>query len=409
MTSTWRKIVVCILLTLIGFNLRSVILAVPPVLPLIQRDLKLSYTETGLLTAVPVLVLAVAAWPSGLLAERIGERRCVSIGLALLGSGALLRALWSSAASLFLFTLLLSLGIVLAQTAVPVLARRWFPAHIGLVVALFSDGLIIGEAVAAGVTVPIMLQFLGRDAWAGTFILWGIPVVVLLVLWLLLAPPAPATVPLRPLVPETSTLPATAKDKTTIPQRARVNALHLGILLGAGSLIYFGMNGWIAPYNQAVHAGGLTPAVLTILNAAQLPASFGVTFFAQKLVGRRWPFIAVGIVCAAAITAWVFTPPVMELLWATLLGGSSALVFTLGIALPPLLARPGEVARLTGLTISLTYAVAFVGPLVGGQLWDLLHVPAVAFVPVAVASVTLIVLGILLPPRSAFGIQRGQV
>jgi len=259
------------------------------------------------------------------------------------------------------------------------------------------------------VTVPIMLQFLGRDAWAGTFILWGVPVIVLLVLWLWLAPPAPPTVSRRPLVPETSALPATAKDNTTIPQRARVNALHLGILLGAGSLIYFGMNAWIASYNQAVHVGGLTPAVLTILNAAQLPSSLAVTFFAQKLAGRRWPFIGAGVICAAAITGWVLTPPVLELFWAALLGGSSALVFTLGIALPPLLAKPEEVARLTGLTISLTYAVAFVGPLVGGQLWDLLHVPAVAFLPVAVASVTLIVLGILLPPRSAFGIQRGQV
>ena len=408
-TSIWRKVIVCVLLTLVGFNLRSVILAVPPVLPLIQHDLKLSYTQTGLLTAVPVLVLAVAAWPSGLLAERIGERRCVSIGLALLGSGALLRLLWHGAASLFLFTLLLSLGIVLAQTAVPVLARRWFPAHIGLVTALFSDGLIIGESVAAGTTVPIMLQFMGRDAWTGTFILWGVPVIVLLVLWLWLAPPAPAIVFRRPLVPETTTTPVTVKDSASVPQPARVNALHLGILLGAGSLIYFGMNAWIASYNQAVHAGGLTSAALTILNAAQLPSSFSVTFFAQQLAGRRWPFIGAGVLCAAAITGWVFTPPVLELLWAALLGGSSALVFTLGIALPPLLAKPKEVARLTGLTISLTYAVAFVGPLVGGQLWDLLHVPAVAFLPVAVASVTLIVLGMLLPPRSAFGIQRSQV
>ena len=78
----------------------------------------------------------------------------------------------------------MSLGIALAQTAVPVLARRWFPAHIGLVAALFSDGLIIGEAVAAGITVPIMVQIWGRDGWTATFILWGIPVIVLLVLWL---------------------------------------------------------------------------------------------------------------------------------------------------------------------------------------------------------------------------------
>ena len=57
---------------IVGFNLRSVILAVPPILPLIQHDLGLSYAATGLLTALPVLALAGVALPSGLLAERIG-------------------------------------------------------------------------------------------------------------------------------------------------------------------------------------------------------------------------------------------------------------------------------------------------------------------------------------------------
>src|SRR6266705_4102057 len=64
-TNTWRTVMVYALITLLGFNLRSVILAVPPVLPLIQRDLGLSYSETGLLTALPVLVLAVGALPAG--------------------------------------------------------------------------------------------------------------------------------------------------------------------------------------------------------------------------------------------------------------------------------------------------------------------------------------------------------
>src|SRR5713101_9703063 len=102
-TVTWHKVIVCALVTLVGFNLRSVILGVPPVLPLIQHDLGLNYTETGFLTALPVLVLACAAWPSGLVAERIGSRACVSIGLALLGGGALLRTLWPIASLLFIF------------------------------------------------------------------------------------------------------------------------------------------------------------------------------------------------------------------------------------------------------------------------------------------------------------------
>jgi CP family cyanate transporter-like MFS transporter len=399
-TTTWRKIIVCVLIILVGFNLRSVILAVPPILPLIQHDLRLNYTAAGFLTALPVLVLAGAAWPSGLLAERIGERACVSIGLALIGGGALLRALWPTASLLFLCTLLMSLGIALAQTAVPALARRWFPTHIGLVAALFSDGLILGEAVAAGITVPLMVQMWGRDAWTATFVLWSVPVVALLVLWLWLAPPIAA----RSSFPARVTAQAAAKNDTSTVQRVRVNALHLGIMLGAGSLIYFGMNGWIASYNLALHHADLTPAALTILNVAQFPSSIGVTFFAQRLVGRRWPFVAAGVVCVIAIAGWIFTPAPLELFWAALLGGSSALVFTLGIALPPILAGPGEAARLTGITISLTYAVAFVGPLIGGQLWDLLHLPAVAFLPVAFASILLIVLGTLLPSRAAFNL-----
>ena len=401
-TAIWQKIVTYVLITLVGFNLRSVLLGVPPILPLIQHDLGLSYTLTGFLTALPVLVLAVGAWPSGLLAERIGARLSVSIGLGLLASGTLLRAFNLSIHSLYFFTLILSIGITMSQTAVPVLIRRWYPKQIGLVSALFGDGLILGEAVAAGITVLIMVRFLGSDDWSGTFVFWGTPIVILFALWIFLAPPGSA----KATRPRFSRQNATAKSLTvnSTDQRKRVSALHLGILVGGGSLIYFGMNAWIASYNQALHQSFITPATLLSLNAAQLPVSIGVTFVAQHIAGRRWPFIVAGIISAIAITGWIFTPAQLQPLWAALLGGSGALVFTLGIALPPLLALPQEVGRLAGITLSLTYGVAFVGPFVGGALWDHFNVPALAFVPVVVASVLLIVLGALLPSRSSFGI-----
>ncbi|HLJ34708.1 MAG TPA: MFS transporter, partial [Ktedonobacteraceae bacterium] len=426
-TNPWRVILVSTLVTLVGFNLRTVILAVPPVLPLIQRDLGLSYTATGVLTALPILVLGCFAWPSGLLVGRIGGRRCVTIGLILLSLGTFLRVLWPSILSLYCFTILLSLGITIAQTAVPVLARRWFPRHIGMVAALFSDGLIIGEAVGAGITVPIMGQFLGNDAWAATFVIWTVPIILVLALWLIFAPPEfiyrepSATVgaaSARSSEVQTDdeddvqmgdggmgesgraeAAPTVAGNMDNVPgqKKARVNSLHLGILLGGGSLIYFNMNSWIAVYNTATHHAGITSLALGVLNVAQLPVSLGVTFFAQWLAGRRSPFIIAGIICGIAITGWVFTPAALEPWWAALLGGSSALVFTLGIALPPLLASHDEVARLTGITLSLNYCVAFVGPLIGGQLWDRLHIPALAFFPVLLASISLIVLSLFLP------------
>ncbi|HYX50399.1 MAG TPA: hypothetical protein VE843_11690, partial [Ktedonobacteraceae bacterium] len=243
---------------------------------------------------------------------------------------------------------------------------------------------------------------LGGDNWEGTFVFWGIPIVILLILWLLLAPPGPARTG-RPLLPRQH---ATANSLTASPptQRKRVNALHLGILVGGGSLIYFGMNAWIASYNQALHQSFITPSALLSLNAAQLPVSIGVTFIAQYIAGRRWPFIVAGIISAFAIAGWIFTPVELQPFWAALLGGSGALVFTLGIALPPLLAAPHEVGRLAGITLSLTYGVAFVGPFIGGALWDLFNIPALAFAPIVIASVMLIVLGALLPARSSFGI-----
>ncbi len=299
-TAVWRRILIGILITLVGINLRSIILGVPPILPLITRDLSLSYTETGLLTAVPTLVLGLTAWPAGLLADRIGPRSCVSLGLLLLGAGAILRAVWANTLALFLFTILLSLGIALSQTAVPILARRWFPAYIGLVSALFSDGLIIGETLAAGLTVPIMLTFLGKDAWAATFVFWGVPILVLLVLWLLLTPQTAPT----SLLPNhknaasaaANTEPTAAMALSAAPieistpaskavkaKKSGVSAWHLGIMIGANSLIYFNLNGWIAPYNQALHHAELTPLALAVLNAAQLPASGSAAAGGQAL------------------------------------------------------------------------------------------------------------------------------
>jgi CP family cyanate transporter-like MFS transporter len=178
----------------------------------------------------------------------------------------------------------------------------------------------------------------------------------------------------------------------------------MGVLLGCASLIFFGMNGWIASYNHALHRDGSTALVLFVLNAAQLPVSLGMTPFAQQLVGRRWPFVTAGAICCCAIAAWWLLPSGVEPFSAALLGGGSAFVFVLGIALPPLLAGRSEVARLTGITFTLSYGVAFVGPLLGGGFWDLFHIPALAFLPVLAAGVTLITLGSLLPPRSAFGI-----
>lgn len=398
-TGRWRSLLVFALIFFVGINLRTVILAIAPILPLIQRDLRLSYTATGLLTSLPLLLMAGFALPSGLLAGRLGGRRIVGLGLTLLAVGAVLRGLWPAVLPLYIFTVLLSLGITLVQTTVPVLVRQWFPTRIGLAAALFTDGLILGETLGAAFTLPIMQRFLGPDGWPGTMLFWAAPTVLALALWLFFAPPAAATLPARSAAQGQA-----ARARESAAPRRRVNALHLGILLGSGSLIYFGMNAWISPYNVAIGASKATPLALGVLNAIQLPVGLSLLPFAQRLAGRRWPFLVAGSVCLVAIFGWVFSPVAWQPFWAAWLGASSSFVFVLGIALPSLLADRASVARLAGATLTISYGVAFLGPLLGGSFWDLTHLPQWAFAPVSIAGLLLIVLGAMLPSRTNFGL-----
>src|SRR3982074_282715 len=63
-----------LLLWLGGIDLRLTMLAVPPLVPLIHRDLHLDEKGIGALVSLPVLLLAVAAVPGSLLIAKSGLR-----------------------------------------------------------------------------------------------------------------------------------------------------------------------------------------------------------------------------------------------------------------------------------------------------------------------------------------------
>ena len=160
------------LLWLTGINLRTVILGVPPTLPTLHRVLGLSYSAGGLLTSLPVLVMAIGAIPGAFLISRVGPRQAVTYGLALLTTGAALRAAIPGALVLFVFTVVFSLGIAVSQPALPSLAQAWFPRRVGRVIGIYSNGLLVGEVIAATITLPLLLARLG---WQAALAVWAIP------------------------------------------------------------------------------------------------------------------------------------------------------------------------------------------------------------------------------------------
>lgn len=394
------------LILLVGINLRTSLLAVPPLLASIQAALGLSYTATGALSALPTLVMGLGAWPAGRIGARIGGRAAVSWGLALLAAAAVARGLLPGVITMYLFTATLSLGVALAQTSIPMLARQWFPERIGVVSALFTDGLTIGETVAASFTAPLMRAWFGVNAWPAALLMWAAPTTLTLLLWLWLAPPAPGAAPAIDIASAVGIASdAGAESESAEP---RVGPWLIGATLGSGSLIFFGMNNWIAPYNQALHAASMTPIALFALNAAQLPIAIGLTPLMGRLARKRWPLMVAGVVAACAVAGWLLTAPTLQPLWGALIGASSAAAFTFSIGMPAFYERGVNVARLAGASLTVSYTAAFVGPFIGGALWDIFQQPSLALAPVGAAALALIALPPFLPPMPTSAKEPGS-
>lgn len=358
------------------------LLGVPPTLPALHHALSLTYGQAGLLTALPVLVLAVGAVPGALVLGRLGARQGVAIGLALVGAGAALRSAAPMALTLFAFTVVMAAGIAIAQPALPALVQHWFPDRIGRATGIYSNGLLVGEVVAAVITLPIFLERLALG-WRGALAAWAVPAAACLVLWLRFAPAARRAS-------------AESVDRW-LPDLRSGRAWRLSLLMGSASVIYFGMNTWIPDTLAARGSGGTITAALGLLNFMQLPVSAGLAVAGDALVGRRWPYVFAGLLGAAGVVGYLTAPPASAPLWTGMLGVGSSLIFVLNLGLPPLLASPREVASVSAFMFAIGYACAFFGPSVGGLAWDASGVWQLTLLPIGLACLTTIGLGATLP------------
>lgn len=357
------------LLWLIGAQLRLTMLAVPPVLPLIHRDLALSEKAVGLLSALPVLLLALAAIPGSLMVARLGARRGCILGLAIVAASGAARGIGSSAPMLYGMTLLMGIGVALMQPTLPTLVGEWFAARPGFATAIYANGLLIGEAVPAAVTIPWILPLVG-GSWGWSFALWSIPVAMTALLVMTATPHRPRAL--------------ASREYRWWPDWRR--ALPLGLLLGGTGGLYFSANTFIPDYLHAIGEPKLVGPCLTALNAGQLPASLVVLAFSRQLAGKRLVFIVSPIVAFCGVVALLISSPAVIVVGAaTVIGSCCGIQIILALALPPLLATADDVHHLSAGMFAIGYFVSFVTPPLGGAIWDNTHRPATAFIASALA------------------------
>ncbi len=351
-------------------------------IPAIHRSLGLDEKGVGLLTGLPVLLLAAVAIPGALLIARLGTRRALLTGLLAVAVAGGLRGVGISLGVLFAATLVMGAGVAVSQPGYPALAREWFPARVGMATAVYSNGLLVGELVPASLTGPLVLPALG-SSWPLSFAFWSLPVLLTLAVMLVLtAHPAPD--------------PSAAPGRWWPDFRSR-QTWQIGLVMGCASAAYFGINSFLPDFVRAAHHPDLKDPALAALNTCQLPASLLVLALPERLVARRAPLIGIGLVLAASTLGIILMPGAWVVFWAGLAGFAAGLSLVLVLALPAILAAPGEVARFSaGIFVNIsTFSVA--GPLAGGAAWDLSGRPAAAFAVLGLGGLLMAGLSATLP------------
>ncbi len=377
-----------LLLWLAGNALRLTILAVPPVIPLIHLDLQLSKTQVGILSGIPMVLFAGAAIAGSLLVARFGAVKALVAGLVLCALGGALRGVGPNLWMLYAMTVVTAFGVAVMQPSLPPLVRTWVPQRIGFATAVYTNGLIIGEILPAALTIPLVLPML-HQSWQWTFVFWSVPVVIIAVIILSVAPRTPPAAP-------------TAASRKWMPDFRSPQIWRIGLLLGSVNASYFALNGFLPDYLTHTGRPDLINAALTALNTGQLPASFLLLASADRMVRTVWSYLACGVICLLSVLAMLLGGA-WVVIGAAVWGCFGAAVLILVLALPPLISPPDDVHRVSAGMFTISYSCAVIVPIISGAFWDLSGWTLAPMIPIVACMLALIGLAptIVLRDKSA--------
>lgn len=378
----------------VAFNVRTVYVSVSPLLPLIQEDLALTYTESGLLFSMPLVLMGLCALPVGWMVENWGTKRVVVLAISFLFIGSLFRVFADSYSFLFLFNCFIGIGIGFAQPGLVYLVKDWFPERTGTATGIYSNGYMLGSTVAALLSGTLLLSWVGDYSWRGSLLVWAVFSGISLLLWVV-------TVPKRkPLAKQASfkqLLNLFGSGLTIL--KKRVVFLVIILFMLQSSLFYLHLN-WLPAYYHS-HVGWdieRASLPLSLFSFIMIPTSLIVPYLSDRLE-RRKPFLilSTAISLPIGLIGLLVNPGDYYWLWSILLGTPLCVFFVLGLVLPIDVGQGQQVGLISGWMLLIGHLGSILGPMVAGFLLDLTnYLPAVIWWGM-VLNVIMIVSTFLLP------------
>lgn len=340
-------------------NLRPAIAAVSPLADRIRSDLHLSATGLSLLTTVPTLAMGVCAPVAAIVARRFGLHRGVLLGLTLITLATAARAAGASSWLQLSCSAAAGAGIAIAQTLLPAVVKARFADRAGLITGVYTAGLGLGGAVAAGATMPLA-DALG--SWPGALASWAVLALAGGVLW---------SVSGRALGSDGVPTPSGPVTRG-LPWRS-ARAWRITTLAAGNSALYYCELAWVPALLQddGGHSAAGAGLLLTVMISLQVVSMLAVPALLGEGRSKRRGLAWTTTLTAVGFLGLAFAPGTATWLWILALGVGHGGLFTLVLTLPVAYSRDSaEAGRISAMAFFVGYACAALAPALVGALRD---------------------------------------
>ncbi|OZQ63150.1 MFS transporter [Paenibacillus sp. VTT E-133280] len=371
-------------IVLVAFNLRPAITSVGPLVGIIQEDVGLAHWSAGSLMSIPLISFAVMSSLVPRIAARLSNEKTLLLGLVILLVGICIRSI-SMTLFIFVGTLLIGVGIAIGNVLLPVVVKEKFPQKFGLMTSIYSTSMGLFASLASGISIPLAHGL--KLGWDGALIVWGIPTIIAIVVWILL-------IRLNP-----------AKDNAVKSVRISARqiwrsplAWKIALFMGFQSSLFYITMSWLPEilYNYGI-SRGTAGWLVSFTQIVGVPVSFLVPILAGRLRSQVWIAFALGmcsIVGYGGLCMGSSYP--MMILSIILIGIALGGNFPLALSYIGIRARNGnQAAELSGMAQSTGYMLAAIGPILIGYLYDMTQVWTIPLITLIVISGLVMTFGML--------------
>ncbi|MBO3077803.1 MFS transporter [Mammaliicoccus vitulinus] len=360
---------------LIGAALRAPITSVGIALPSIKETLSLSNTSVSLITIIPLLSFAVISLFAAKISNRFGIERTVFGALIFIFLGIMLRAI-TGVSWLYLGTVLIGVGIAFGNVLTPGIIKMNFPLRIGIMTGYYTVVMNIFGSLSSYITAPLVKQY----NYSIAISLIGVITLLGIIVW---------SFQLKKHDHVNS-----SQTSTNINVWKSPLSWQITLLMGGQSMIFYSLINWLPEFllsnGTPINEAGI---YLSILQLAIIPLTFVTPIFAEKMNNQVVITFVTGLLFVLGILTLMLQPG-----WAfvgiILIGIASGLAFGLVNTFFGLRAESGHTAaKLSGMSQSVGYLFAAIGPLFFGILHDVTQSWNASFSILLITSLLIMLVG----------------